>query len=318
MNIINGNKILAKIALMKRHGLFLCALALVIAAVGCGETKKSDAPTDTLTSGTIDIDADETYRPVIEEQIKVFDSSYPDAHVNVHYKSENECLADFLKGDVKMILITRELTPDELKIAEDKKIIPTSLAIAKDAVALITNKQNEERMFSESKIKGILTGQYNKNYTVVFDNQGSSTLRYMLDSLIPGEKLADNVYAAKGNDSVIHYVANNPDAIGFVSVNYISDFNDPEGLAFINDVNVASIYNDSLEKDYLPYQAYIAPEWYPLTRKLYYIHRENYPGLASGFAKFLREQRGQLIFKQARLFPTRVNIIFRQAEINTK
>lgn len=305
-----------KIADMKFARLFPVLVILLLTAVGCGEEKSKDQPTDTLTTGTIDISVDETYRHVIQQQLEVFDSSYPHANINVQYKSESECIKDFMDGKVRMILVTRNLEADEKAVLEQKKIVPTAMDIAKDAIAVIVNNKNQDTVFSVTQLKGILTGQYSKKYSVVFDNPGSSTLRYMLDSLIPGEKTGDNVYAAKGNDSVIQYVANNPDAIGFVSVSHISDYEDPEGLAFISDVKVAAIYNDSLDKAYKPYQAYIAPEWYPLTRKLYYVHRDTYSGLAAGFAKFLREQRGQLVFKQARLFPTRVNIIFREAGIN--
>lgn len=254
-------------------------------------------PTDTPGSGTIDISADETYKPIIEEQVKVFDSSFPEAHLNVHYKPEAECIKDFLSDKARLILVTRELSADEKKVLEQKKIVPTSLAVAKDAVAVIVNNSSGDSVLSVSQLKGILTETYKKKYAVVFDNQGSSTLRYMLDSIIPGEKPGANVFAAKGNDSVIAYVAKNPNAIGFVGVSAVSDFSDPEGLAFIKEVKVAALFNDSLGKTYKPYQAYIAPRWYPLTRNLYYIHRETYSGLGTGFANFLSKERGQLIFK---------------------
>lgn len=293
----------------------LCA-GLAVFAASCGEDKTKQ-PTDTLSSGTIDISVDETYRPIVEQQMRVFDSSFPEAHVNVHYKPEAECIKDFLNDKAKLILVTRELTTDEKKMLEDKKVVPTSLAVAKDAVAVIFNNASADTVLSESQLKGILTGVYKNKYTVVFDNQGSSTLRYVTDSLIPGQKLGANVFAAKGNDSVIKYVANNPNAIGFVGVSYVSDYSDIEALAFVKDVKVAAIVHDSLQKEYKPYQAYIAPNWYPLTRNLYFIHRETYPGLATGLANFLSKERGQLIFKQARLFPLRSNIIFREAQINT-
>lgn len=310
-------KIMTKIALMNKK---ICSLAILVVTIfvvhGCKDEAKEKEARDTMTSGEISISADETYRPIIQEQLEVFDSSYPDAHIHVTYKPESECIKDLLNGSAKLVLITRDLTDAEKQVAEADKIITTALDIAKDAVTVVLNKDNPDTVFGISQLKGILTGTSNKAYKVVFDNTGSSTLRYIRDSLIPGEQLAENVYAAKGNDSVIQYVASTVDAIGFVSVSHVSDYNDPEGLAFIDEVRVASIYNDSLEKSYKPYQAYIAPDWYPLTRKLYYVHSQTYPGLAQGFAKFLREQRGQLIFKQARLFPTRVNIIFRQAEVN--
>lgn len=282
------------------------------------EPKGDKKPTETLSSGTISISADETYKPIIEEVKKVFDSSFPDAHVTINYKSEAACIRDFMNDSARLILVTRELSADEMKLCEQKKVVPTTLPVAKDAVAVILNKSSADTALSISELKGILTGKFRKKYTVVFDNQGSSTLRFMMDSILKGEVLGANVFAAKGNDSVIAYVANNPDAIGFVGVSYVSDFNDPEGLAFISNVRIADVYNDSLQKFYKPYQAYIAPDYYPLTRNLFYINRETYPGLGTGFANFITKERGQLIFKQARLFPLRTNIIFREAEVNSK
>jgi len=289
------------------------AFSLVLASCGNNNVKQ---PTDTLSSGNITISVDETYKPIIQQELKVFDSSFPEAHINVQYKPESECIKDFMNDSVKLILITRDLSAEEKKVLESRKVVPTSLAVAKDAVAVLVNNSSADSVLSMARLKGIVSGQYGTDYTVVFDNQGSSTVRYMMDSIIPGQKLGTNVFAAKGNDSVIAYVARNPKAIGFVGVSYASDDSDPEGIAFIKNVKVAAIYNDDKKKEYQPYQAFIAPNDYLLTRNLYCIHKETYPGLATGFLNFLSKERGQLIFKQARLFPLRSNIIFREAEVN--
>ncbi|WP_276133250.1 PstS family phosphate ABC transporter substrate-binding protein [Polluticoccus soli] len=288
-------------------------LALHLSA--CTDNEKNK-PTDTLTTGNIEISVDETYKPIIEEHLKVFDSSFPDGHITAHYKPESECIKDFMDGKARLILVTRDLSKNEREVLEANKVVATALPVAKDAVAVILNKDVVDTMLDVSAIRGILTGVYSKKYTVVFDHQGSSTVRYMMDSLIPGEKLGSGVFAAKSNEEVIAYVAKNPDAIGFIGVSYVSDFSDPEGLAFINNVKIASIWHDSLREAFKPYQAYIAQGSYPMTRSLYYINRETYPGLGTGFANFLSKERGQLIFKQARLFPLRSNIVLREAEVN--
>src|ERR1051325_3566758 len=90
-------------------------------------------PTDTLGKGTIDISVDETYQPVIEQQLKVFDSSYPEAHVIAHYKPESECIKDLLEEKSRLALVTRRLTEDEKKYCEQKKIVPTTLPLVRDA-----------------------------------------------------------------------------------------------------------------------------------------------------------------------------------------
>lgn len=291
------------------------ALASVLFIAACGPDP--DAPTDTLGSGSIAISVDETYRPIIEQQLKVFDSSFPDAKITAAYKAESQCFQDLLDGKARMILVTRTLLPAEEKVYEDRKIVPTSLPLARDAVAVIVHPDASDSIFSLPQLRGILTGENKaKGYTVVFDNQGSSTLRFLTDSVLRGQKLGPNVYAAKGNDSVVDYVARNPDAIGFIGLSYVADPRDTKTGAFLTRVRVAAIQNDSTGEFVKPYQAYIALRSYPLTRQLFYISRDNYPGLAMGFANFLGSPRGQLIFQQAQLFPLRMNVVIRDAAID--
>jgi len=292
----------------------LAGVSLLAAA--CDDSKKG--PTDTLASGTISISVDETYRPVIEQQKKVFDSSYPDAHITVNYKSESACFEDLRTGAARLILVTRRLSKAEEKAFEEAKVVPTTVSLARDAVAVIIHPDAPDSIFTLPQLRGILTGQFARKYNVVFDNQGSSTLRYITDSLIPGEGLGANVFAARGNDSVVDYVARNPQSIGFVGLSYVADPRDTRTGAFLEKVRVAAIQNDSTGEFVQPYQAYVALRSYPLTRELVYINRESYPGLGTGFGNFLARERGQLIFGQALLFPLRMNVVIREAAVNTR
>ena len=115
---------------------------------------------------------------MIEEQLKVFDSSYPEAHITINYKPEADCFRDFLDQKTHLILVTRTLDSTELKYCTQKYIVPEQLPLARDAVAVIVNKSSGDSLLGLAELRGILTGQYKKKYTVVFDNQGSSTLRF--------------------------------------------------------------------------------------------------------------------------------------------
>ncbi len=301
---------------MQRLALVLCSVLFSLLLSSCGES--TPAHPDTLSSGTIEISADETYKPVIEEQLRVFDSSFPDAHITIHYKPEAECFKDYFENKARLILVTRPLTKAEKDICNQKQFFTSSLELAKDAIAVIVNKDCEDSMLSLSQLKGILTGVYKKPYTVVFDNQGSSTLSFISDSLIPNQKLDAHVFAVKSNSEVVDYVAHKKDAIGFVGLGYVSDSSDPGNTgAFIKNISVVALQNDSTMQFYQPYQAYIALKLYPLTRKLYYISRESYPGLGTGFANFLSRDRGQLIFSHAHMLALRKNVVIRTAAVNT-
>ena len=65
-----------------------------------------------------------------------------------------------------------------------------------------------------------------------------------------------------------------------------------------------------------PYQANIAMGRYPMVRPLYYILKENYDGLGSGFSNFLIYEKGQLIFRRAFLLPARMKFEVRTIDIN--
>ncbi len=301
---------------MRSSAYLFSVLFLSVFILSCDDRPKHP---DTLGTGVIDISADETYQPIIEEQKKVFDSSYPDAKVTIHYKPESECFKDYFDNKARIILVTRELTKAEKDLCLQKQIYATSLSLARDAVAVIVNNEAADSILDMATLKGILMGVYKTRYTVVFDNQGSSTLRYITESVLKGDTLGKNVFAAKGNKEVVDYVIKNPAAIGFVGLSYVSDSTDPANTgAFIKSVKVVAIKNDSTREFLQPYQAYIALKTYPLTRTIYYINSESYPGLGTGFANFLAGQRGQLVFFHAHLFPTRSEMIIRQAEINNK
>lgn len=295
---------------------FVFIISLSLFVVSCDDTPKHP---DTLGKGVIDISVDETYQPVIEEQLKVFDSSYPEAKVTIHYKPEAECFKDYFEHKARIILVTRGLTKAEKDACEGNKIFPSTVALARDAVAVIVNNESKDSIMDMNVLKGILTGVYKTKYTVVFDGQASSTVRYIMDSVLKGDTLGKNVFAAKGNKDVVDYVSKNPGAIGFVGLSYVSDNYDPANTgSFIKSVKVVAI-QDSASREFLqPYQAYIALKSYPLTRTLYYINSESYPGLGTGFANFLAGQRGQLIFFHSHLFPVRSEMVIRQAEINNK
>ncbi len=55
--------------------------------VSCQSKPVKDNLQDTAVRGTIHVSIDESFRPVMDEQIKVFESQFPEAHIKAHYKT---------------------------------------------------------------------------------------------------------------------------------------------------------------------------------------------------------------------------------------
>jgi len=303
-----------------RTHIWVLIFSLIVARLitGCnGPNERTDI--DTPKSGVIHISVDESFKPVIDSQIQVFEALYPDAKVIADYKPEAECLKDLIKDSVRMIIITRGLTPDEEKYYKDSlKFGPTWDKVAFDAIALIVNNKTKDSVFTMNKIRGILDGSTADPEIAVFDGLSeTSTVRYAIDSILRGNPLNNKkVFATKTSVDVINYVANNVNAVGFIGVSWIGNKEDTSQLSFLKKVKIASVECCGGESFVKPYQANIVKKRYPLVRGLYYILKENYDGLGSGFANFLEYEKGQLIFRRAYLWPAKMDFTIRSATTN--
>jgi phosphate transport system substrate-binding protein len=300
--------------LVKHKAAWLALVTVLLSA--CGNGGQNRQTLDTPTSGTIRISVDETFEPLIEAEIKVFQSLYPKAHVIAEYKPEAECFKDLLNDSARLVIVTRDFNKQEKEYFKQLKITPQSMLLAWDAVALVTNHANPDSILTMDQVRHIMAGtDKERKWQLVFDNENSSTVRYIRDSINKGQALPPNTMAAKTNPEVVDYITKNKDAIGVIGVNWISDPNDSTTIDFTNKVTVVKVRADYGSEFVKPYQAYIATGSYPLKRGCFFGLKEPYRGLGTGFATFLGSYEGQLVIKKFRLFPARINAVFREAKI---
>ena len=300
-----------------RAGIYAIALCVLVSCNG-GTNTKTIAGNDDLKSGTIHISVDESFKPIIDSQIRVFMSQFPEAVIIPHYKAEADCLRDLLNDSIRMVIVTRGLSEQEVKSLKDTlRFTPPWGQIATDAISVIVNNKSQDSLFTMGEIRSLMKGTSGYKLNPVLDgNAATSTVRFMIDSVLKGQPLSPEVTAAKTSQGVIDYVAQNEHAIGFLGVSWIGNPDDPQQLAFLSKVRVASIEaRDDPGKFIKPYQANIATKRYPMVRGLYYIVKENYSGLGRGFTNFLKSEKGQLIFQRAYLVPSNMQFTIRSAQI---
>lgn len=301
---------------LKKLPAFLFLLVIFLQA--CKNTPQQDQR-DTTKTGTIRISVDESFRPVIDSQIKVLESQYPEAHVIVHYKPEAECLRDLNQDSIRMVIVTRGLTEREEDILTDTLAFRPSYGVmAFDAIAVITHNESVDTAFTMEDIRSMVKGTSGYKYKVLLDGKSAtSTVRYVVDSLLRGSPLSENVVAANNSEAVIDLVSKNKDVIGLIGVSWIGNKDDPQQSSFLQKVKIAAIECNGCQGTYVkPYQANIAMDRYPMIRPLFYILKENYEGLGSGFRNFLIYEKGQLIFKRAYLLPSRMRFEVRDMQIS--
>ena len=216
-----------------------------------------------------------------------------------------------------MIVASRPLTDNETAFLKQKKIFPRTNKIAVDAIALIVSPTSTDTLITINQIRDILTGkisrwdQINPSSTtgkikVVFDNEKSGIVKYLVDSICGGKLDTANVFALEYNRDVIEYTCTHPGVLGFIGASWISNANDSLHLSFHKKIKVVSVSDNSrpdTENSYKPYQAYLVDRIYPLTRDIYIINTEPRNGLVTGFSSFVASDKGQRIILNSGVLP---------------
>lgn len=318
----------------------LLLTAAVAGAVACTPVKRGE-----YASGSATVFCDDGFRKILDEEIEVFEYSYPQSSIIPFYVSEGAAIDTLMADGTQAIIATRELTKDQIDYMKSKyKRVVRQKCVAVDAVALITNKKNPVGALSMTEVSDILNGEITRwdqlagNDTtaikVVFDNAESSTVSYLKEKFLPeGKKLSEtaNTFAQENNAQVFDVVKTDPDALGVISVSWLGDDlsvakkvpmdqrmedyqneNDTIASQLTSEVNIIKISNPTQENDFSPvafkpYQAYIYSGEYPLVRKVYMISTASNSTVMHSFYVFMTGFVGQKIITKTGILPYQMN-----------
>jgi phosphate transport system substrate-binding protein len=301
-------------------GKLLIALAIFF-AWGCGsENQAPERSGQAYNNDVMHISCDESFKPVIDAQIAVFESLHPNTKIIAHYKPEADCLKDLVVDSIRMIIMTRKLSKGEENLVSDSTAAGVDqLVVARDVITVVVNPASPDSFFTMKEIRELLSGKSKKNLIPVFDGlKATSTVRFMLDSVLRGDSLTSKAVAAENSVGVIDYVSKVPNAIGFVGFSWIGNGDDTTQQSYQRKVKLAYLEStDSVNGYVQPSQFFIYTNTYPMVRDLVYVLKERGRGLGHSFAYFLEENdKGQLIFRRSYLYPViRPNYI-RDAELH--
>lgn len=300
-------------------GILILIAGLAITFVSCkgGNT----VPQETPTRGNIKITSDESFQPLIDTEVFTFTQLYENAKIKASYKPEYDVINDFMNDSVKVIVTSKKLTDDQIQYLRDTLVIARTITFAYDALALVINKENKDSLLTYKAVKDIFTGNALTwkdldsksklgDIRVIFDNTKSGNIRYFKEVFEIKDELPGNFFALNNNADVIDFVSRNPDALGIISVNWISDRDDSTSMSFIEKIRTVAISQQLSNDDsyYRPYQGFIYDKSYPFVREIYLISRETFKGLGSGFIQWATAEQGQRIVLKSGLVPATMPI----------
>ncbi|HWS00488.1 MAG TPA: substrate-binding domain-containing protein [Prolixibacteraceae bacterium] len=291
-------------------------LGFLLLFTGC-RFFKGDPYRNTTISGSANIAVDETFRPVIEAEIDLFTGIYGYSEINARYLPEKQAIELLLSDSVRLVVASRMLSAEEISRLNKLKLFPKQLKVATDAIALIVHPSSPDTLISMKQIREILSGKISDwkqlnpalpsgPVKILFDNEKSGIVSYMVDSVCHGNFSVTRASALDYNREVIDYVASHPGVLGFIGTSWITNKNDSLHLSFHRKIKVLSVSESDVptpENSYKPYQAYLLENMYPLSRSVYMINSEPRSGLSTGFVSFVASDKGQRIILKSGIVP---------------
>jgi phosphate transport system substrate-binding protein len=270
------------------------------------------------TSGKAAIYASEDIYPIMELEVQSFQRQYESASITLLTASPREAIAHLVNDSVKLAVISRPLSADEMSIARKNSIAIDTLLVAYDGIAVIANTENAMKHITIEQLHALATGKKPSLKSVggtvadhvilAFGGKNSDMREELADRIMPGEKYIDAVAPCTTSTHAISFVARHPAAIGFIGLSWAKQIPGNVAILDIGDPAFKRLpYYDTLEY-FPPHPAHLYRNYYPLRRSIYVLSRGEHVNVDKGFLAWLAGKEGQSIFNKNGLVPANSHV----------
>ncbi len=201
--------------------LFLTVVLMTgILFVGCNKDANSGGSSKVTVSGSTSVGA--VMEPLVEEYKKTLSD---DIDIEVQQVGSSSGIKNTIEGTSEIGMTSRDLKGDE----KESNLVETKIAL--DAIAVITNSENDVDNLTKAQVKDIFTGKitnwkeiggHDSPIVVVSREDGSGT-REGFESIVGygPEQLVKSALISDGSGNIKTTVANNKNAIGYISLGYV-------------------------------------------------------------------------------------------------
>lgn len=203
----------------------------------------------------------------------------PEVRISVTGGGSGTGLTAMISGTVDIASASRKIKDEEIAAAEANGITPVEYVIARDAIAVIVNPENPINELTMEQIARIYRGEVNNWSELGGEDRpivrlsretNSGTHVYFLEEVVRlGDKNNKEIFSADtlllpSSEGIISEVSDNPNAIGYDGLGYVTDT-----------VKVLGIARTADQPYILPSVQTVNNGEYPISRDLYmYIRKD--------------------------------------------
>jgi len=229
-------------------------------------------------------------QPYAEVLAEEYAHIYPEKQIDIQGGGSSAGITDVESGTAEIGMSSRHLKESEQHL--------WSVEIAKDGLAIIVNPANPVTGLLSEQVCGIYTGEinnwsalggHNASIHIITREEGSGT-RSAFEELVMGElRISPRAIVQDSNGAVRQLVADDPYAIGFISL----------GLVNTGEKPVMALTLDGA----IPSRENVINGTYTLFRPFLFVATEQPTGVAGEFVEYILSSEGQRILSDEGLIP---------------
>ncbi len=249
-------------------------LLLVIVLAAC--TSEVDLPnTEELTEATASIEnkGSDTIVNLALAWAEAYQSLHPEVRISVTGGGSGTGIAALINGTVDIANASRQIKDEELREAQTNGADPVEFVIARDAIAVIINKENPIDQLTLQQISDIYSGKIDNWQEIGGEDRpivrlsretNSGTHIYFLEVVLRlGQSDNETLFSQDtlllpSSEGIIAEVSDNPNAIGYDGLGYVTE-----------NVKVVAVGSNSSGPYVLPSAESVNDGNYPIARDLY-------------------------------------------------
>ena len=283
-------------------GAILCLLVLLVIS-GCSRQNQQ--------ANAIQIKGSDTMVNLGQAWAEAFMQTNPMVSVAVTGGGSGTGIAALLSKTCDIAELSRELKPEEIKMAQERGFQPRQITVALDGLAVVVHPANPLSQLTMDQLAAIFSGSV-RNWKEVGGSDlpivilsrevNSGTHVYFKEHVLRRSRkdsqveFAANALMLPSSQAIADEVAQNPGAVGYFGMGYISAME--KALAIAMDAN--SPYVQSTIEN-------VINNAYPISRPLLMVTRGQPQGLVARFIDFVLSAAGQKIVAQIDFVPVKSN-----------
>jgi phosphate transport system substrate-binding protein len=236
-----------------------------------------------------------------------YQQEHPDVQISVTGGGSGTGIAALINGTVDIANASRAMKAEEIQLAQDQGFEPMEFIVARDAIAVIVNLENPISELTLEQISMIYKGIYTNWSQLGGDDRpivklsretNSGTHVYFLENVIRlGNKQDKSIFSADtlllpSSEGIISEVRDNPNAIGYDGLGYITD-----------EVKVIAVAKDAESLFIIPSAESVNDGEYAIARDLYmYTHGDQEEAI-NNYIQWILSPEAQAIVTQLGFVP---------------